>query len=377
MSGLTQEQFENALNTAVAAQTQQLQQQVQALQSAFQGMSTSASAAPPAAPQFGQQGFVDSKIGKLPNLKDEHGFVEWALKTTAFVASQNFRAAELLRRSETSSDEIGEVDLSGEEVKWSQQLYFMLIMQCEGNPLRIVHHVPDNNGFEAYRQLHKRYNPKSYGRALARLTVILSFDFGEDPRTFLDKITEWERLISDYEKDASDVVSDSVRCAVISGKCPKDVRTHLTLTMSDTSDYAAMKRAIESYNISTRSWSSTAMEVDYLYGKGGKHGKDSGKFKGYGKENGKYGKDTGKNGKFGKDSGKYKGYGKDDGKFKGYGKDDGKSGGGKAYTKDGGKKARARGSMVTAISAVSGAIPPRSAAVAAKEFQPLKARPPK
>ena len=76
------------------------------------------------------------------------------------------------------------------------------------------------------------------------------------------------------------------------------------------------------------------MEVDNLYGKGGKHGKDSGMFKGYGKDNGKFGKDPGKNGKFGKDSGKLKGYGKD-GKF---GKDAGKYGGGKDHTKDGGKK---------------------------------------
>ena len=40
--------------------------------------------------------------------------------------------------------------------------------------------------------------------------------------------------------------------------------------MSDTADYAAMKKAIESYNISTRAWTSTAMEVDNLHGKGGK-----------------------------------------------------------------------------------------------------------
>ena len=112
MSGLSQEQFEQALQAAVAAQTQQLQQQVLALQAAFQNMSTSSSSTPTPATQFGTTGFVDNEIGKLPNLRDEQGFVEWALKTTAFVASQNFRAAELLRKAETAVDEISEVDLT-------------------------------------------------------------------------------------------------------------------------------------------------------------------------------------------------------------------------------------------------------------------------
>ena len=87
MAGLSQEQFEQALQAAVAAQMQQLQQQVLALQAAFQNMSTSASSSPTPATQLGTTGFVDSKIGKLPNLRDEQCFVEWALKTTAFVAS--------------------------------------------------------------------------------------------------------------------------------------------------------------------------------------------------------------------------------------------------------------------------------------------------
>ena len=340
MSAVSQEQFEQAVQSAVAAHTQQLQQQVHALQTAFQNLSSPTSSSPTrATQQLGNTGFVDSKIGKLPNLRDEQGFIEWTLKTTAFVASQNIRAAELLRKAETAVDEILEADLSTDEVKWSQQLYFMLIMQCEGNPLRIVHHVSDNNGFEAYRQLHKRYNPKSHGRALARLTNILAFEFGDDPKTFLDKITEWERLIGDYENDGKDKVSDSVRCAVIAGRCPKDVRTHLTLTMSGTTDYMAVKRAIESYNISSRAWSSTAMEVDFLQGRSGKFGKNSGKNKGHGKDYGKFGKDSekfkgydGKNGKFGKDHGKFKSYD---------GKDPGKSGG-KNHTKDSAKKGEGR-----------------------------------
>ena len=76
MSGLRQEQFEQAFQAAVAAQAQQLQQQVLAFQATFQNMSTSSSSTPTPATQFGTTGFVYSKIGKLPNLRDEQGFVE-------------------------------------------------------------------------------------------------------------------------------------------------------------------------------------------------------------------------------------------------------------------------------------------------------------
>ena len=139
--------------------------------------------------------------------------------------------------------------------------------------------VTTNDGFEAYRRLVARYNPRTMGRGLSRLAHLLSFEFGGDESQLLDKILQWERLIDEYEKGGTDKVSDSVRCAVMQSRAPAAARTHLLLNAPTTADWPAMKRTIQNYVIAS-SATAVPMEIGAI-GKFGGKGKGKGKSKSY------------------------------------------------------------------------------------------------
>ena len=106
----------------------------------------------------------------------------------------------------------------------------------------------------------------------------MAFDFGEQLENVLDKIVGWERLVAEYEAAAQEKIGTSILCAVMLGKMPGDLRTHLLLTTGQRPDYGMMKAAVESYIVARRRWTrselggststhKTPMEIDALFKK--------------------------------------------------------------------------------------------------------------
>ena len=55
------------------------------------------------------------------------------------------------------------------------------------------------NGAEALRLLHRRYNPLTQERMLAKLNEVLQVDLGTDERTYMDTVDWWEQRIHEFE----------------------------------------------------------------------------------------------------------------------------------------------------------------------------------
>ena len=136
--------------------------------------------------------------------------------------------------------------------------------------------MPAENGYEAYRQLPRRYDPRTQARALPRLNHILGYDFGQKACELLDRITAWERLIQDYEAVAAEPVADTLKVAVV-GKLPAPLRTHLLRHPHATISWLLLKQLLESYLVAGRMWEATedprsarpaVLEVDVLKGLG-------------------------------------------------------------------------------------------------------------
>ena len=91
-----------------------------------------------------------------------------------------------------------------------------------------------------------------------------------------------------------------VKCAVLLGRVPPELRTHQLLTCGSRPDYAIMRQTVESYSVARRSWqpghSTTLgeepMEIAAVYGDKGNKGKHAkgkkDKDKGKGKHKGKH-----------------------------------------------------------------------------------------
>ena len=218
----------------------------------------------------------DTRLGQPPVfVGDESAFDNWSFKLKAYIGNQSSATLDLMRNAESLQDPLDHHQYDADTAALSTSLYYKVSMLTDRAALAIVRQVTSNDGFEAYRRLVARYNPRTMGRGLSRLAHLLSFDFGSDESQLLDKILQWERLIDEYEHGGSDKVSDSTRCAVMQSRAPAAVRTHLLLNAPTTPDWPAMRRTIQNYVIAS---SATAVPMEI-----GAVGKFSGKGKGKGK----------------------------------------------------------------------------------------------
>ena len=173
------------------------------------------------------------------------------------------------------------------------QLRNLLVMLTSGPALQIIRQKP--SGVQAFRDLARKYNPRSQARSLARLQEIMHFDFGQEPDGVTDRLVVFERLIGEYETSSGEQLGVQVKCVVLLERVPPELRTHLLLTCGSRPEYAIMRQTVGSYSVARRSWQSSQststgeapMEVDAVHGgksnrsknnKGNK-GKDKGKGK--------------------------------------------------------------------------------------------------
>ena len=258
----------------------------------------------------GGQETIDSRTLQKPEVwrpkdaeEEMSGWPEWSFLFKAFMAvldSDYENDLETLERqlgSERAFD-----DYLVEEKTRAKRLYSYLVSYLKGRPLRIVRAVANNDGFKAWQQLCKEFQPQTRQRTLCLLQAITQYPAFEKGRT-LEGLLALEKLVDDYEKLSGEKLSSDLKTATLLRCCPGTLRQHLELTMSKDTTYGAMREALTNYEQTTTNWSATKMlkqlqtgagkddpmEVDRLEKGGkGKYGK-GGKSKGKGKD-GKGGK---------------------------------------------------------------------------------------
>ena len=126
----------------------------------------------------------------------------------------------------------------------------VLSQLTDGEPFDIVQNcVGDATaGAEAWRRLHKRYDPAtgSRKRVLLRSTIA-------PPRVHMSELGQalekWEELVSRYEsrKDACGVrekIPEDVKMAAIEAMVPQDLEKHLLYSQPRMTDYETMRAEI-------------------------------------------------------------------------------------------------------------------------------------
>ena len=93
------------------------------------------------------------------------------------------------------------------------QLRYMLVMLTSGPALQIIRQQP--SGVQAFRDLARRYNPRSQALSLAQLQEIMHFDFGQEPASVTDRMIVFERLVGEYETSSGEALGGQFKCAVL------------------------------------------------------------------------------------------------------------------------------------------------------------------
>ena len=178
------------------------------------------------------------------------------------------------------------------------QLRNLLVMLTSGSALQFIRQQP--SGVQAFRDLARRYNPRSQARSLAQLQEIMHFDFGQESAGVTARMIVFERLVGEYETSSGEALGVQVKCALLLERVPPEVRTDLLLTYGSRPDHAIMRQTVESYSVARRSlqpshstpMGEAPMEIDAVHGDRGKKGKHAkgkkGKDKGNGKHKGKH-----------------------------------------------------------------------------------------
>ena len=182
------------------------------------------------------------------------------------------------------NDELEEGEAEGR----SSMLYYALTSYLEGTAYLIIDQLNDNNGYEAWRRLTKRFLKSKTHSALTTLIAIVNTKFPDDH--FETALTTWEKEIQQFERATGSPLPEHIKTGLLIAGTTGKLHDHLCLTCTDLTDYEAIRQSILNY-IKTktlrvparRNYDPNAMEVDNVQryrdykGKGDRKGKTKGK----------------------------------------------------------------------------------------------------
>ena len=238
------QQLHQALQQVQQQQSQQQQQQsqqqslIQALSDLPQSLAQTVGAAVLAAanPARTNPTLVDTKgLGKPPPLKNtESEFVSWARRTENFVVSVHPGARDVLTWAlEKELATVAEANAATEVVMppdtlrmLADQLYTVLMTLVEGESFDILVGSGSGEGLEAWRRLHKRWDPLTTGRARGLLREILRRDVRNGQRHTL---------------------AEDIRMAALEALLPEELERHCQLQRSRLDTYQNLREEVVLY----------------------------------------------------------------------------------------------------------------------------------
>ena len=261
------QQLHQALQQVQQQQSQQQQQQsqqqslIQALSDLPQSLAQTVGSAVLAAanPARTNPTLVDTK--GLPPLKNtENEFVSWARRTENFVVSVHLGARDVLTWAvERESATVTEANAATEVVMPvdtlrmpADQLYTVLMTLVEGESFDILVGSGSGEGLEAWRRLHKRWDPLTTGRARGLLREILSP--GRANLVELQGAVErLEDLMRRYtqRRDARNgqrhTLAEDIRMAALEALLLEELERHCQLQRSRLDTYQKLREEVVPY----------------------------------------------------------------------------------------------------------------------------------
>lgn len=274
---------------------------------------------------------VDNKgIGK-PSVfnNEEDKFRSWAAKTESFM--RGVLGEQWRKVFEWAVEQTNDLSVDGADAVWGElaeeedsipdfqnavgQIHTALTQLTDGESFDIVVNAGAGNGLEAWRKLHRRFDPATGGRKRNLLRGIMNpgrCKFSE----LGAGLVKWEEMVKRYEarkndKGVRETLSEDLKMSSLESLVPEDLEKHLLMNQSRLKTYELMREEIVAYvearhgmkiqDARIQQTTNNAMDVDALAK--GSWGKD-GKGKSKGNKGGKDGKGKGKGVKEGKGQGK-------------------------------------------------------------------------
>ena len=220
------------------------------------------------------KGWIDQKsIGGPPEWdsnKDEGLFPEWHVKIKAWLGNQDDRALHWLNAARDADHVLEKDDLDIQHFssdqehadckKFSTMLNNILVAKLKGEAFTIVSSVRDGSGFEAWRLLMKRYEPRTPGTKRALLKAIFNLKAAKKVEDIEKNVLRLEEIFNRYEVMAKEGLPEDIKTVIMIELCTPELKEHLEFNIKDVS-YKETREAVMAYVERKRRDPLTAMEV--------------------------------------------------------------------------------------------------------------------
>ena len=211
------------------------------------------------------KGLIDPKgLGKPTVLGDDADakFRLWAIKLEDYVAGVfGGRCREVLEWSAGMDAEVTQTDIDNNfgmaadlNDQWDEvdepnsQLYTVLRATTEGNPFDLVENCPTGRGLEAWRLLHRRFDPATGSRKRVMLQALTNPERAsyESLQAALER---WKALRSRYDRKKDqfgirEALPESLAMNALEKLVPKDLETHLMLNYTRFRTFDEMEQEV-------------------------------------------------------------------------------------------------------------------------------------
>jgi hypothetical protein len=156
----------------------------------------------------------------------EEDWAAWAFSFEAYSGLVHEELPVLMTAAEDLTDEPELVNMNPDQTHLSRALFAILVHLCsKGRALNIMMRTEKNNGLAAWRRLKAEFEPKLPGRHANMLSGLISPEWQNlSVPDFRDQFLAWEVAVQRYEAQSLEVVSDSLRLAIVSRHSSPDVR---------------------------------------------------------------------------------------------------------------------------------------------------------
>ena len=137
--------------------------------------------------------------------------------------------------------------LTQSEASCSTQLYYMLVMLCNGTALTRVVNAGAQEGLEAWRCSVLHHEPTSLTRSAGLLQVLLNFRFEGETAA---RMAQFDRDIDGYEKASGETFPENIRNAVALRILPGGpLKQHLVLNRAQLTTWVTLKAEIDNVRL--------------------------------------------------------------------------------------------------------------------------------
>lgn len=210
----------------------------------------------------------------------EEKWNEFYGKFTGTIAEQKPDIYELMKFAEGEEDPVTERDIieanlgnpddQGDINKvrsWSSALKTRLGSVLELDAWVLYNTVQDQNGFEAWRRIVRKYNPRTAVRGMQLMAKVTNPGRIKKGQNLATHIAKWETQVNHLERDYSEKVSERMRIGILISMVPEDLQEILLQQVDDSTEYrTARDRMIMLVDARAKLKDPNAMDVGMLSG---------------------------------------------------------------------------------------------------------------